>query len=525
MLYRVIILCLLPLSSYSQQPNIIYIMSDDHDADAISVYHKQSAGTRHALSLPISTPNMDRIASEGMLFTNCFVGNSICSPVRATVLTGQHSHFNGIKDNRTPFDGTKITLPKLLKAAGYQTALIGKWHLHSLPTGFDYWTVLPGQGVYYSTRLIDMNNDTSRYNEYATSLITNKALDWIKNKRDPSKPFFLMMHHKAPHRNWVPELKWLEVFSKKKIPEPPTLYADTTGKGEAFRNQRMSILKDMTLCTDLKIDPQFIMDIPHLKPDSNEIRGYHGFMIGIPEAQRKKIKEIFAERGKLLQQLKPKGKDLLKLKYQWYMQDYLACVASVDESVGQMLNYLDESGLSANTLVIYTSDQGFYLGENGWFDKRFMYDVSMQTPLLVKWPGKIKAGSVNTSMVQNIDFAPTILDVAGVKTPDWMQGLSLKSILTGKETQLPRKELYYRYYEYPIDHYVIPHLGIREKQYKLIYFYTANEWEFYDLKVDPTERKNLVRIPKYQAEIERMKKRLIEIKAQYKDSEPAGELK
>jgi len=515
MIYRLAILCLLAVSSQAQQPNIIYIMSDDHDADAISAYNKKF----------IITPNIDRIGKEGMRFTNCFVGNSICSPVRATVLTGQHSHLNGIKDNRTSFDGSKITLPKLMKEAGYQTVLIGKWHLHSLPTGFDYWAVLPGQGLYYSTRLINMNKDTVKYNEYATSLITNQTLSWLKEKRDPSKPFFLMMHHKAPHRNWVPELKWLEIFSKKTLPEPPTLYTDTVGKGAAFKHQRMSILKDMTLCTDLKIDPQYIIDIPHLKPDSNEIRSYNAFMNGIPDAQRKRMKEIFAERGKLLQQLKPKDKDLLKLKYQWYMQDYLACVSSVDESVGQILNYLDESGLSENTLVIYTSDQGFYLGENGWFDKRFMYDVSMNTPLLVKWKGKIKPGSVNTSLVQNIDFAPTMLDGAGVKAPDWMQGLSLKQILTGKQSELARKELYYRYYEYPIDHYVIPHMGIREKQYKLIYFYTANEWEFYNLKADPQEQKNLVNIPKYQAEINRMKLKLVEVKNRYKDTEPAGELK
>jgi arylsulfatase A-like enzyme len=490
-------------------------MSDDHDADAISTYNKKF----------ISTPNIDRLSREGMKFTNCFVANSICSPVRATVLTGQFSHLNGIKDNRTPFDGNKITLPKLLKGAGYQTVLIGKWHLHSLPTGFDYWTVLPGQGVYYSTRLINMNNDTIRYNEYATSLITNQTLSWLKEKRDPSKPFFIMMHHKAPHRNWVPELKWLEIFSKKKFPEPPTLYADTAGKGTAFKHQRMSILKDMTLCTDLKIDPQYIMDIPHLKPDSNDIRGYHATMNAIPEVQRKRMKEIFDERGKLLQKLRPAGKDLLKLKYQWYMQDYLACVASVDESVGQVLNYLDKSGLSENTMVIYTSDQGFYLGENGWFDKRFMYDVSMQTPLLVKWKGKIKPGSINTSMVQDIDFAPTMLDVAGVKIPDWMQGLSLKPIITGEQNELARKELYYRYYEYPIDHYVLPHLGIREKQYKLIYFFTVNEWEFYDLKNDPQEQHNLISSSKYQKEIARMKEVLIKTKKKYNDNEPAGELK
>lgn len=516
MLCRILFLCLMASSLSGQSPNIIYIMSDDHDADAISAYNKKF----------ITTPHIDRLAKEGMLFTSCFVGNSICSPVRATVLTGQHSHLNGIKDNRTPFDGSKITLPKLLRQSGYQTVLIGKWHLHSLPTGFDYWKILPGQGFYYSPRFINMNNDTIRYSQdYTTTFITNETINWLKDKRDPAKPFFLMMHHKAPHRNWVPELKWLELVSKKTIPEPATLYTDTTGKGAAFRQQRMSILNDMTLCTDLKIDPQYIMDIPHLKPDSADIRGYISIMNSIPEGTRDKMKEIFAERGKLLQQLKPTDKDLLKLKYQWYMQDYLACVASVDESVGQVLDYLDKSGLTENTMIIYTSDQGFYLGENGWFDKRFMYDVSMQTPLLIKWKGKIKPGSVSTSLVQNIDFAPTMLAVAGVKTPDWMQGLSLKSILTGKQNELSRKELYYRYYEYPIDHYVLPHMGIREKRYKLIYFYTANEWEFYDLQVDPQEQHNLISSATYQKEIARMKTTLVLTKKKYKDPEPAGDIK
>lgn len=515
MFYRLLLPCLLSLSSLCQQPNIIYIMSDDHDADAISAYSNKF----------ISTPHIDRLAKEGTLFTNCFVGNSICSPVRATILTGQHSHLNGIKDNRTAFDGTKITLPKLLKQSGYQTALIGKWHLHSLPTGFDYWKIIPGQGQYYSPRFINMNNDTVRFNGYATSIITREAINWLKEKREPSKPFFMMMHHKAPHRNFVPELKWLEIFSKKNIPEPATLYAETIGKGAAFKHQRMSILKDMTLCTDLKIDPQYLLDIPHLKPDSGDIRGYKAIMNSIPEEQRKRMKEIFAERGKILQQQKPTGNDLLKLKYQWYMQDYLACVSSVDESVGQLMNYLDESGLSDNTVVIYTSDQGFYLGENGWFDKRFMYDVSMQTPLLIRWKGKINPGIKNNSLVQNIDFAPTMLEMAGVSVPEWMQGLSLKALITSKQNNLPRKELYYRYYEYPIDHYVLPHLGIREKQFKLIYFYTVNEWEFYDLQADPQEQHNLVSLQKYQPEINRMKKRLMEVKKEYKDAEPAGELK
>jgi arylsulfatase A-like enzyme len=515
MFFRLILLCFITVSTYGQTPNIIYIMSDDHDADAISAYNKRY----------ISTPNLDRLAKEGMLFTNCFVGNSICSPVRATILTGQHSHKNGIKDNHTRFDSSKLTLPRLMQQQGYQTAIIGKWHLHSLPAGFDYWKILPGQGAYYSPRLIHMNNDTVRYNGYSTNIITDEVLQWLKEKRDVSKPFFLMMHHKAPHRNFVPELKHLKQFSKKIIPESATLYADTIGKGTAFKHQRMSILKDMTLCTDLKIDPAYIRDIPHLKPDSNEIRGYNAFMNAIPEELRNGIKEIYAARGMILQKQRPSGKALLALKYQWYMQDYLACVASVDESVGQLLDYLDESGLSANTMVIYTSDQGFYLGENGWFDKRFMYDVSMQTPLLIRWKGKIKPGVINTSLVQNIDFAPTMLDVAGIALPSFMQGISLKSLITGKQTILPRKELYYHYYEYPIDHYVLPHLGIRERQYKLIYFYTVNEWEFYDLKNDPGEKQNLISFSKHKKEIDRMKKRLNEVRSEYDDNEAAGVLK
>lgn len=514
MFYRLLIFCFISVSAISQQPNIIYIMTDDNDADAISSYNQKL----------ISTPNIDRLAKEGILFKNCFVGNSICSPVRATILTGQHSHTNGIKDNRTPFDGTKITLPKLLKQAGYQSALIGKWHLHSLPTGFDYWKILPGQGQYFSPRFINMNNETEKYNGYVSTLITTEALEWLA-KRDASKPFFMMMHHKAPHRNWIPELKWLEVFSKKTIPEPVTLYVDSAGKGAAFKQQQMSILNDMTLCTDLKIDPQYLMNIPELKPDTSEIRGYSSLMNSIPEETRIKMKEIFAERGKILQQEKPGGKDLLKLKYQWYMQDYLACMASVDESVGQVLKYLDDKGLAENTIVIYTSDQGFYLGENGWFDKRFMYDVSMNTPLLIRWKGKIKPGTVNTSLIQNIDFAPTMLDMAGAPVHGSMQGLSLMPLITGKQKDVVRKELYYRYYEYPVDHAVLPHLGIREKRYKLIYFYTVNEWELYDLQSDPDEQNNLILLPKYKTKITRMKKRLQEVKKEYQDTETAGELK
>jgi arylsulfatase A-like enzyme len=509
-----IFLSLFSLSTFAQErPNIIYIMSDDHDADAIGAYNKKL----------ISTPNIDRIANEGILFNKCFVGNSICSPARATLLTGQHSHKNGVRDNFTRFDSSKITMPKLLQQNGYQTAIIGKWHLHSYPTGFDYWKILPGQGLYYEPLLINMKGDTSVYHGYASDVITNEALQWL-NDRDKHKPFVLLLHHKAPHRTFLPPLKYIQQFHNKKIPEPATLYADTVGHGSAWRIQTMSILNVMKLCSDLKVDPKYLMEIPWLKPDSGEISYYNTIMDRIPQPDRDKIKAIYGERGRLLQQLKPKGKELLKYKYQWYMQDYLACVASVDENVGKILRYLDENDLAKNTLLIYTSDQGFYLGENGWFDKRFMYDVSMQTPLLMRWPGHIKPKTVANEMVQNIDFAPTILSATGAETPKWMQGLSLVPIAEGKTIPLERPYLYYHYYEYSTDHTVIPHLGIRGQRYKLIYFYTVNEWELYDVKNDPNEQHNLIHLPAYQRLFIQMKNELMKIRELYDDHEPAGEL-
>jgi arylsulfatase A-like enzyme len=513
MKYLLILLLISVRAAGQQRPNIIYIMSDDHDADAISAYNKKF----------ISTPGIDRLAKEGMLFKNAFVGNSICGPARATLLTGQHSHKNGIKDNRTRFDSSKTTLPQLLRQAGYQTAIVGKWHLHSYPQGFDYWKILPGQGLYYDPRMINMHGDTTVIRGYATDVITDEALNWLDN-RDKQKPFLLLLHHKAPHRNFVPKLKWLEIFSKKIFPEPPTLYADMKQHGKAWQTQKMSILHDMTLGTDLKVNPVYFAELKGFKIDSGDIRGYHALMNRIPEPDRRRMKEIYEERGKQL--LKVWGSDslVIKIKYQWYIQDFMACVASLDENTGRVLDYLDKNNLTPNTVVMYTADQGFYLGENGWFDKRWMYDVSMQSPLLVRWPGKIKPGSVTTQLTQNIDFAPTMLDIAGQKVPDWMDGISLKPLLTGKQTVLPRKDLYYHYYEYPIDHYVAPHLGIRGERYKLIYFYTIGEWEFYDLKTDPDEQRNRIHSATHKSLMQRMKIRLLQLRDKYNDHEPAGEL-
>lgn len=507
---------LLPIIVTAQQkPNIIYIMSDDHDANAISAYGSQL----------LATPNIDRLAKEGMLFKQAFVGNSICGPARATLLTGQHSHKNGMKDNRTRFDGTQITMPKLLQQYGYQTAIVGKWHLHTYPTGFDYWKILPGQGLYYQPRLISMTGDTNTYAGYATEVITEEAIDWLDKRRDDTKPFLLLLHHKAPHRYFFPSLKNIEAFRDKIFPEPATLYADTTGKSTAWKLQTMSILHDMKLSSDLKVDPAYLMDIPWMKPDSAEIAYYNSIFNRIPVTERERIKKIYSIRGEILQQQKPKGNDLLKLKYQWYMQDYLASAASVDESVGKVLNYLDSTGLAKNTMVVYTSDQGFYLGQNGWFDKRWMYDVSMRTPLIIRWPGKIKAGSSNHTMVQNIDYAPTFLDMAGIPVPTSMQGLSLQPLLIQQKTTLNRKSLYYHFYEYKADHTVLQHLGVRTERYKLIYFYTVNEWQLFDLLKDPSEQHNLIQNKAYSGILADMKKELLRLRDQYDDHEEAGELK
>lgn len=513
---KILFICLLfPLLGLTQsKPNIIYIMSDDHDADAISAYGSKL----------ISTPNIDRIAKEGVLFQRAFVGNSICGPARATLLTGQHSHKNGMKDNRTRFDGSQLTMPKLFQQNGYQTAIVGKWHLHTYPTGFDYWKILPGQGLYYQPRLIQMNGDTTTYPGYATEVITNEAISWLQNKREQNKPFLLLLHHKAPHRYFFPSPKNIEAFKDKTFPEPATLYADTTGRGSAWKLQTMSILHDMKLSSDLKVDPAYLMDIPWLKPDSAEVAYYTSIFNRIPVADRQKIKDIYAVRGKILQEQRPQGNALLKLKYQWYMQDYLATAASVDEGVGKLLDYLDNSGLTQNTLIVYTSDQGFYLGQNGWFDKRWMYDVSMRTPLMARWPGHIQPGTKNNTMVQNIDYAPTFLDVAGIGIPSSIQGLSLKPILEDARAKFSRSSLYYHFYEYNADHTVLQHLGVRTDRYKLIYFYTVNEWQLYDLKNDPTEQKNLIADKKHAGVLVNMKKELLRLRDYYDDHEKAGEL-
>jgi arylsulfatase A-like enzyme len=468
----------------AERPNIIYIMTDDHASHAMSCYGSKIN----------KTPNLDRIAKGGMLFENCFCTNSICAPCRAVVLTGKHSHINGLKDNSLRFDGSQQTFPKLLQKAGYQTAMIGKWHLKTDPTGFDYWNILPGQGIYYNPDMIEMGTQ-KKYVGYVTDIITDHALEWLK-RRDTEKPFCLMYHHKAPHRRWEPSPKHLTMYDDVTIPEPDTLFDDYTGRGRAAKEQDMSIEKTMD-SIDLKL---------------TEAKGL------TPE-QKEAWDAAYNPKNEAFKKANPQGKDLIRWKYQRYIKDYLRCIASVDDNVGRLLDYLESSGLADNTVVFYTSDQGFYLGDHGWFDKRFMYEESLRMPLLVRYPKEIKPGSVNKDLVQNLDFAETFLDFAGVEIPQDMQGESFRKILGGKTPRRWRKSIYYHYYEYPAVHSVKRHYGVRTQRYKLIHFYNdIDEWELYDMKKDPNELNSVYSDPDYAKVVIELKSELKRLREKYKDN-------
>jgi arylsulfatase A-like enzyme len=477
-------------------------MTDDHGWQAVSAY-----GNRFKDLAP--TPNIDRIAAHGIRFDRCLVTNSICGPSRAVILTGKYSHLNGFLFNeRNQFNGAQQTFPKLLQQAGYQTAIIGKWHLGSEPTGFDFWDILPGQGKYYNP---DFINAGGKYREtgYVTDIITDKSLSWIKKAKDAGKPFMLMLHHKAPHRQWEPGPKYLHRFEGVTFPEPETLFDDYSGRGSAAHQQDMTIAKTMTLESDLKMW------------NDTTVPEFKGTIGRMNNKQRKDWDAAYLPVKKKFEQLNPKGDELVKWKYQRYMNDYLACIQSVDESVGRVLDYLKESGLDKNTIIIYTSDQGFYLGEHGWFDKRFMFEESYRTPLLVSWPGVTKPGTINKDIVSNLDFAETFLEAAGASIPGDMQGLSLVPLLKGNTPADWRKEHYYHYYEYPsIWHSVKRHYGISTERYKLIhYYYDIDEWEMYDLKTDPQEMRSVYNDPAYSEIRDQLHIRLNEIRTKYKDSD------
>ncbi len=494
------------VQTITERPNIIFIMSDDHGYQAISAYSDKL----------IQTPNIDRIAKEGMLFTNASVTNSICAPSRAVILTGKHSHINGKIDNLSEFDTNNVTFPQILQKAGYQTAMFGKLHFGNNPKGFDEFMILPGQGEYYNPKFISEKGDTI-IKGYVTDITTDLTLDWMKNRRDPNKPFMLMYLHKAPHRAWLPTQKYYTEYTKKTFPLPETLFDDYKTRGSAAKTAEMGILKHMSLVNDNKLTPKTMKELG--LTDWNDL----GESLGRMSAeQRAQWDEVYGPINEDFKKRYPTMNDstLTVWKYQRYMQDYLATIASVDDNVGRVLDYLDEEKLADNTIVVYTSDQGFYLGEHGWFDKRFMYNESFKTPLLIKWPNKITAGTTEDEMVQNLDFAQTFLDAAGVVAPAEMQGESLIPLLTGKKETWNRDAIYYHYYEYPAEHAVKRHYGIATKEFKLIHFYyDVNEWELYDRKKDPQEINNVINDPAYAKVVREMKEKLKETRKKYKDSE------
>lgn len=428
-----------------RRPNILFIMSDDHAAHALSCY-----GSRIN-----TTPHLDRLATEGMRFDNCFCTNSICAPSRATILTGTYSHVNGVRTLDDKLDGALLTFPQLLRRAGYQTAIIGKWHLgHGAPhdpTGFDYWNVLPGQGAYHDPTLIEAGG-RHVHPGYVTDVITDLSLGWLRD-RDPERPFLLMCHHKAPHRPWEPDDRHAHLYEDVHIPQPPTFDDDYRHRARAAAAARMRVDRDLGE-RDLKAP------LPDLPPA-----------------------------------------ELKDWKYQRYIKDYLRCVASIDDNVGRLLAYLDAEGLAADTLVVYTSDQGFFLGDHGWYDKRFFYEESLRMPMLVRYPRGVAAGSVARRFALNVDFAPTFLEYAGLAVPHAMQGRSLGPLLRGEDPAGWQRSMYYRYFMHLAHHNVYAHYGVRTERHKLIYYYENEpepaEWELFDLERDPAELHSVHADPAY----------------------------
>jgi arylsulfatase A-like enzyme len=468
----------------ADRPNIVLVFVDDHAYQAISAY-----GDPRKL---IDTPNIDRLAREGVRFDRCLVPNSICGPSRATVLTGKYSHLNGFYNNtNSRFDGSQVTFPKLLKAAGYQTAVIGKWHLESDPTGFDHWHVLPGQGRYYNPPMI-RDGRRVQHQGYVTDLVSDFSTDWIKG-RDKSRPFLLMTQHKAPHREWAPALRHLGHDGGRAYPEPATLFDDYANRGLAVRDQDMTIAKTFTP-----------LDAKLTRP------------AGMTADQQAGWDAYYGPRNEAFRTANPQGKDLVRWRYQRYMHDYLGCVRAVDEAVGKLLKTLDDEGIANDTVVVYASDQGFFLGEHGWFDKRWVFEESLRTPLLVRWPGVAKAGTANASLTSILDFAPTFLDAAGVPVPADMQGRSLRPLLGGGVPADWRRSFYYQYYEYPVPHRVRPHYAVVTDRYKLVRFDRpdVDYWELYDRRADPHELRSVYADPAYADAVKELKAELARLRAE-----------
>ena len=472
------------------RPNILFLFADDLTCQAISCY-----GDERKL---LETPNIDRVAREGMRFDRCLVTNSICGPSRATILTGKYSHRNGFYNNtNSAFDSRQVTFPKLLQAAGYSTALIGKWHLVSDPTGFDHWQILPGQGLYYNPPMI-RNGERVKTSGYVTDIITDLSLDWLKS-RDRSKPFLLMCQHKAPHREWAPALRHLGWDEDRKYPEPATLFDAFEGRSRAVSDHDMGLDRTFT-DLDAKLTPA-----PNMTPE-----------------QLAEWNAYYQPRNAAYEAAKPTGRDLVRWRYNRYLHDYLACVKAVDENIGRMLDFLDREGLAENTLVVLSSDQGFFLGEHGWFDKRWIFEESLRSPLVVRGPGVKSPGSANGRIVSLIDFAQTFLDVAGVAAPAEMQGRSFKPLLVGETPADWRKSLYYHYYEFPVPHRVRPHYGVITDRYKLVHYYGSDvdEWELLDRERDPGETRSVYSDPALAATVTGLRAELERLRVEVGDTGP-----
>ena len=497
-----------------QKPNIVFIFSDDHAPHAIGAYN----GWLKSVN---PTPRIDELAKQGMLFEKSFCTNSICGPSRAVIMTGKHSHKNGFMNNGNTFNWNQQTFPKILRKAGYTTALYGKSHLKGNPKGFDDWKVLPGQGDYYNPDLITPKGRV-RIDGHCTDVVTDLAVEWLKTGRDKTKPFMLMVQHKAPHRNWMPALRHLPLYDDIKIPEPTTLFDKWEDNAPPARHQELEIDRHMDINYDLFLD--LTADYEGTPSQKRQDRSAWRNMKKMTKDQLSSWRAFYGPRDKAFHEANLSGKELVRWKFQRYAKNYLRCVRGVDDSVGKIQDTLKNLKLDDNTVVIYSSDQGFYIGDHGWYDKRWMYEESLMMPLIVKWPGVTKPDSRSVLMVQNLDYAQTFLEMAGAEIPSNMQGRSLVPILKNGKADDWRKSIYYHYYEYPSVHMIPRHYGIRTERYKLIHFYQfGNEWEMYDLKEDPDELTNIYGKADKKSLQKDLKEQLVAIRKFYDDNTDVSE--
>lgn len=508
-----------PVNAQSSRkpPNILFFFSDDHSLQTLGAY---GARMQEFIQKHNITPNIDSIARRGVIFKNSFVANSICGPSRASILTGKHSHKNGFMANGNQFDSSQWTVAKALQQVNYQTAVIGKWHLGTRPTGFDHYQVLPGQGMYYNPDFIVKGSEERvRVDGYCTDIIGDLTLDWLENNRDSEKPFFLCSWHKAPHRTWMPHPRHFDLLEDVDVPEPENLFDDYEGRTSAAREQEMTVRDHLNIAADLKVTAPVsttpVQEIREAAPqtDSRDMSTMAEFA-RMSDEQKEAWDEYYVPRNEAFREQNLSGDDLVRWKYQAYLKDYIRCIKAMDETIGRVLEYLRENDLEDNTIVIYSSDQGFYNGEHGWYDKRWMYEESLRNPLLMQWPGVIEPGTTSEAMVQNLDYAPTLLDIAGAPVPEAIQGESLVPLMKGEPPEDWRDSILYTYYERGV-HAVARHRGVRTDRYKLIYFDEKDEWEFYDLEADPLEMNSAYEDPAYAGIVQELKQEFHRLIAHY----------